>query len=82
MILVDTSIWIDHLGKSDTSLVSLLEAGQVLSHSFVVGEIALGNLRQRDLIIQALQQLPQATIATDLEALQCISRLELSASGI
>ena len=60
MILVDTSVWIDHLRAGNTQLAALLEAGQVLVHPFVTGEIALGRLRQRDLVLNALSDLPQA----------------------
>jgi predicted nucleic acid-binding protein len=45
VILVDTSVWIDHLRAGDAKLASLLDTGQVLAHPFVTGEIALGQLR-------------------------------------
>ena len=64
MILVDTSVWIDHLRAGDKALAALLEAGTVLAHPFVVGELALGNLRQREIVLNALSDLPQASIAT------------------
>ncbi len=48
VILVDTSIWVDHLRKSDAALAALLGQGRVLIHPFVIGELALGILRQRD----------------------------------
>ena len=47
VILVDTSVWIDHLRAGDADLAGLLGAGLVLAHLFVTGEVALGNLRQR-----------------------------------
>ncbi|WP_338105666.1 hypothetical protein [Microvirga tunisiensis] len=47
MIIVDTSVWIDHLKVGDPKLTELLENGRVLAHPFVTGEIALGSLRQR-----------------------------------
>lgn len=50
MILVDTSIWIDHLRAKDDDLVRLLTEGQVLTHPFVAGELALGNLSNRDAV--------------------------------
>ncbi len=74
MILVDTSVWVDHLRKGNAGLKALLGAGQVLIHSFVIGELALGNLRQRDAILQSLQDLPPAVMAGDSEVLGFIER--------
>lgn len=82
MILVDTSVWIDHLRRDDTGLRNLLATGQVLSHPFVVGEMAVGNLKQRDVVLRALQGLPKATVAQDDEVLQFISNRALFGSGI
>jgi predicted nucleic acid-binding protein len=59
MILVDTSIWIDHFHSLDMRLQSLLEQKQVLIHPFVIGEISLGNLRQYDLVMRSLSRLYQ-----------------------
>ena len=82
MILVDTSVWVHHLRAVDTVLVGLLETGMVLGHPFVTGELALGNLRQRDLVIHAFQDLPQASVATNNEVLQFIEGYELYGLGI
>jgi predicted nucleic acid-binding protein len=82
LILVDTSVWVDHLRASDKTLAALLETGQVLAHPFVIGELALGRLRQRDIVLAALQDLPQASVATDLEVLQHIARHALDGLGI
>ena len=54
MIMADTSVWVDHLRASDKALVVLLDAGMVLAHPFVIGELALGNLRQREFVLKAL----------------------------
>ena len=62
MVLVDTSVWIDHLRGNDPPLTSLLLQNCVLSHPFIRGELALGNLRQRDTILAALDNLPQAPL--------------------
>ncbi len=64
MILVDTSVWIDHINASDPVLVSLLAEERVLTHSDVIGEISLGSLRDRDVVLGALLDLPRAPIAT------------------
>lgn len=82
MILVDTSIWIDHLRAGDKLLSNLLDAGRVLAHPFVTGELALGNLRQRDVILDALSDLPQAKVATDKEILHFIDQSPLFGLGI
>ncbi|MEX2449934.1 MAG: type II toxin-antitoxin system VapC family toxin [Rhodospirillales bacterium] len=82
MILVDTSVWIDHLRTHDRTLADLLESGQVLGHPFVIGEIALGRLRQRDIVLDALQNLPRTAVATDREVLGFIERYALAGSGI
>ena len=82
MILVDTSVWVGHLRAGDAALKSLLDAGTVLGHPFVLGEIALGNLRRRDLILGALQDLPQVRAASDVEVLYFIDRHKLHGLGI
>lgn len=82
MILADTSIWVDHLRARDETLVDLLDAGRVLAHPFVIGELALGNLRQRDLVLADLQDLPQARVATEREILELIDRRQLFGRGI
>lgn len=63
MVLVDTSVWVDHLRDDEPRLADLLTRNQALSHPFVRGELALGNLRQRDVILSALDNLPQAPVA-------------------
>jgi predicted nucleic acid-binding protein len=82
MILVDTSVWIDHLRHGDAELTKLLNAGQVLTHPFVIGELALGSLQNRNIVIGALQNLPQVTIASDAEVLQFIDSHALFGTGI
>lgn len=82
MILVDTSVWVDHLRANDKALTALLDTGAVLAHPFVVGELALGNLRQREIVLNALSDLPPASVATDREVLHFIDRHTLSGRGI
>jgi predicted nucleic acid-binding protein len=82
MILVDTSIWVDHLRVRDETLAGLLEAGMVLGHPFVIGELALGNLANRHVVLSALSDLPKTEIATDAEALHFIDREQLFGQGI
>lgn len=82
MILADTSVWIDHLRSGDEKLASLLHDGLVLIHPFVVGELACGNLRDRESVLGLLQALPRATVATDTEVLFFIERHALMGQGI
>jgi predicted nucleic acid-binding protein len=82
LILADTSVWIDHLRKDEPALVALLNSGQVVTHPYIVGELALGNLRQRKAILGAMQNLPQATVARDDEVLAMIDRWALYGRGI
>ena len=82
MILVDTSVWVDHLRLGDQTLGRLLESGSVLAHAFVIGELALGDLRQRDLILDALNDLPRVVTATEQEVLHFIGKHKLHGSGI
>ena len=82
MILADTSVWVDHLRASDRKLIALLNAGMVLAHPFVIGELALGNLRQREIVLNALADLPHASVATDAEVLHFIARHALFGRGI
>jgi predicted nucleic acid-binding protein len=82
VILVDTSIWIDHLRTGDPELVELLRESQVLGHPWVTGELALGHLSRRSEILGLLHNLPQATVATDDEVLTLIDKRQLFGLGI
>jgi predicted nucleic acid-binding protein len=82
VILVDTSVWVDHLRTGNKALAGLLETGMVLTHPFVVGELALGNLRQREIVLNALANLPSAKIAATAEVLHFIGREALFGRGI
>jgi predicted nucleic acid-binding protein len=82
VILADTSVWVDHLRAGDKALAGLLDTGMVLSHPFVVGELALGNLRQRAIVMNALSGLPCASVATDAEVLHFIDRHALFGRGV
>jgi predicted nucleic acid-binding protein len=82
VILVDTSIWIEHLRSASAILTELLVDGEVLGHPFVLGELALGNLRQRDEIVLVLRRLPQAISASHQEVLQFVDREALFGRGI
>ena len=82
MILVDTSVWIDHLRQGDSALTTALQSSRVLMHPFIVGELACGNLRSRAGVLTLLGELPRAPVATDEEALGFIERRHLMGRGI
>jgi predicted nucleic acid-binding protein len=82
VILVDTSVWVDHLRAANPALARLLDRGEVLGHPFVVGEIALGDLRQRERILRALLRLPSAAVATHAEVLHFVEARALFARGV
>ena len=82
MILVDTSVWIDHLHKRIPALVDALENQSVLIHPLVIGELACGPLTNRDEVLDLLATLPSSAVATDTEALELIERQRLMGKGI
>jgi hypothetical protein len=82
VILVDTSVWIDHLRKNEAGMRRLLVMGQALSHPLVIGELAMGSFKRRDLLLRELSDLPQAKVAEDDEVLHFISRHALFGLGI
>lgn len=82
MILVDSSVWVDHLRQGDPRLVGLLQTSQVLTHPFVVGELALGSLKNREAILDSLRELPHVGTASDDEVFDFIERNALFSLGI
>ena len=82
MTLVDTSVWIDHLRRGDEELAALLDEGMVLVHPFVVGEIACGTLRQRDIVLGHLRHLPVAPLASELEVHHLLEGHRLAGRGL
>ena len=81
MILVDTSIWVDHFRNVDPALVGLLESDQVFAHSFVIGEIACGTPKMRRDVIALLRSLPQIFEVTSDEVLHFIETNRLMGKG-
>lgn len=82
MILVDTSIWIDHLHRSDATLSDLLHEAKVCVHPMVIGELALGSLRDREAILGLLADLPVAPVATNAEVLSFVDANSLYGIGL
>lgn len=82
MVIVDTSLWVRHLRSGDRHLSSLLEDGEVVSHPFIVGELACGNLKNRKEVLSLLQALPMLPAVEHDEALFFIEKNKLMGSGI
>ena len=82
MILVDTSVWVDHFRKRNDDLAVLLSDGNVLSHPFIIGEIACGNLKHRNDVITYLSALPRTSSAATDEVLILIENKKLMGKGI
>ncbi len=81
MVLADTSIWVDHFRRGDRQLARLLDRGDVVMHPFVIGELVLGSVSTAD-IVDDLQTLPRAMVASFEEILQVIARRKLPGTGI
>jgi len=82
VILVDTSVWVEHLRHGLPRLATLLQDGEVLIHPWVIGELACGTLSNRRQVLELLQGLPAATVASDAEVLLLIERDQLMGRGI
>lgn len=82
MVLVDTSVWIDHFRRGNPDLESLLDRAEVLSHRMVLGELACGNLSQRSKILGFLRALPIAESAGDEEVMDFIEEHGLMGQGL
>jgi len=82
MLLVDTSVWVEHLRSGTAGLEQLLNDGQVVCHPFIIGELACGNLKNRANILSLLETLPAADIADHEEVMQFIETNHLMGKGL
>ncbi|HET9271772.1 MAG TPA: type II toxin-antitoxin system VapC family toxin [Vicinamibacterales bacterium] len=82
MILVDTSVWVNHLRRTGSPLAARLEAGDVLCHPYVIGEISLGLLKRRTEVIALLASLPSAPVVSHDDAMAFVDRRGLAGRGI
>lgn len=82
MVLVDTSVWIDHLAKGEPRLADLLESEQVATHPFVIGELACGRITRREEVLSCLAALPRATEASSAEVLHLLEKRRLPGKGL
>jgi predicted nucleic acid-binding protein len=82
LILVDTSVWIDHLRRADVKLQSLLQNDQIITHPFVRLELALGSFANREKVLADLALLPQAPVIAPDELFLLVERKKLHRRGI
>ena len=82
MVLVDTSVWVDHFRVGNNDLENLLNDGLVVCHPFIIGELACGNLRNRQEILSHLRSLPMAIRARHNEVMQFIENNRLMGKGL
>jgi len=82
MVLVDTSIWIDHFRKTEPGLVALLNTGSVVCHPFIIGELAAGNLKNRAAVLGLFQALPTVQVVESHELLDFIDSRGLMGKGL
>jgi predicted nucleic acid-binding protein len=82
VILVDTSIWVNHLRRHDAVLAAHLEAGDVLCHPYVIGEVGLGLLKQRREVLELLAALPSALVVSHDEAMAFVEQRRLAGLGV
>lgn len=81
-VLVDSSIWIEHIKKPCEPLVFLLNNSRVLTHSWIVGEIALGTFKGREAFLRNLNLLPKAIEVSNDELLSFIEVFSLRGMGV
>lgn len=82
MILVDTSVWVEHFRSGSVGLERFLNDGQVICHPYIIGELACGNLKNRAQILSLLQELPAASCADDDEVIGFIEDHKLIGKGL
>jgi len=81
-MLIDTSVWVEHLRRGDPTLRSLLHRDEVECHPFIIGELACGSLRRRSEVLSLLRSLPHVAVASHDEVLTLIERHRLMGRGI
>lgn len=82
MILVDTSVWVNHLRRTEDALVEMLHGGEVVTHAFVIGELACGGIGNRSEFLSLMSALPMLAKASDSEVLTFIERHRLMGQGL
>lgn len=82
MVLIDTSVWVSHLRHANFRLQKLLEEGRVVSHPFIVGELACGNISNRTEILSLMQSLPMLDVIEHEESLIFIEHNQMMGKGL
>jgi len=82
MVLVDTSVWVDHFRAGVPRLAKLLESGEVFIHPFIIGELACGRMTNRAEILDLLRTLPHARSAAHDEVMQFVEDRKLMGRGL
>lgn len=82
MILADTSVWVHHFRIGNATLSGLLEAAEVSCHSFIIGELACGTIRNRSAILDLLGKLPTVPAAEDFEVMELLEGRRLMGRGL
>jgi len=82
LVLVDTSVWVEHLRNGTDGLAALLDEGHVVCHSFIIGELACGNLKNREEILKFLKALDSAALAEHEEVTRFIEIHSLMGKGL
>jgi predicted nucleic acid-binding protein len=82
MVLVDTSVWVDHLHYNNRHLAGLLNDARVMCHPFIIGELACGNLSNRKEVLALLNNLPQVSQVKPEEVLYFIENYQLMGKGL
>ncbi len=82
MILVDTSVWMEHFRKGNAQLEEILDNGDVMCHPFIIGELACGNMKNRKEILSLMKALPMSCKASHDEILELIERRKLMGKGL
>jgi predicted nucleic acid-binding protein len=82
MILADTSVWIDYLRQGEPLMVEKLRQGQIVMHGMVLGELAIGTFKNRQLLLKRWKSLPMIQVATDEQVLELLETHQLMGRGI
>lgn len=81
-VLVDTTVWVDHFQQSEPQLIRLLNEGSVLGHPFILGEMALANLQDRERVLTWMADLEPTVLASPTEVLELVELRELHGQGL
>ncbi len=82
MIVVDTSVWVDHFRRRDQALAASIAEGGIGLHPFVLGELLLGGLPAKSEVAKQLDILPRPPVASEIETAAFIAWAGLVGTGI